>query len=362
MSKFNPNTQKWLFAPLSLLNPLNHLPQVKLLDKHERWRRVAKILKISKKAQLRLEWIIYYFEGHNVSETARRFGIRRKTFYKWLRVFDEDNLYSLRRLEDKSKAPKRVRQRQITPQEKQRVIELRRKYIKYGKIKLSKIYERCYGQKISSWKIQKVIEERKLYFNPIKTAKIQRKRQRAIKKKRITDLQKISWWQKKAGFIICLDVVVIHWNGLKRYIFTAIDKYGKFAYARMYKSKSSLSARDFLLRLRFLLDGQVPRVGHDNGSEFGKYFQETCQTLGIEQYWNRVKTPKDNPDCERFNQTLQNEFLSLGNFHSNPLIFNQKLTEWLIEYNFNRPHETLDYKTPIDFSKVLPMYSSCTSP
>jgi len=45
-------------------------------------------------------------------------------------------------------------------------------------------------------------------------------------------------------------------------------------------------------------------------------------------------------------------------------IFNQRLTEWLIEYNFERPHQSLDYLTPIEFTqkytKVLPMWSSST--
>ena len=35
---------------------------IKLLDKSERWRRVARILKVSKEARLRLEWIIYYYD------------------------------------------------------------------------------------------------------------------------------------------------------------------------------------------------------------------------------------------------------------------------------------------------------------
>jgi len=197
---------------------------------------------------------------------------------------------------------------------------------------------------------------------PIKTAKISKKRAKAQKKKRITELnlQKIPWYKRKPFFLICLDVVVIYWNGLKRYIFTAIDKFGKFAFARMYKTKSSKNGQDFLFRLLFLLDGQIPRVGHDNGSEFEKYFKSTCQKLGIEQYYNRSKTPKDNPDNERFNQTLQKEFLEMGNFHSEPQIFNQRLTEWLIEYNFNRPDEALEYQTPLEFSKVFPIYSSCT--
>ncbi|MBU2578520.1 hypothetical protein KKA09_00110 [Patescibacteria group bacterium] len=34
--------------------------------------------------------------------------------------------------------------------------------------------------------------------------------------------------------------------------------------------------------------------------------------------------------------TLQKEFIDLGNFNSDVRIFNKNLTEWLIEYNFNR--------------------------
>lgn len=252
----------------------------------------------------------------------------------------------------------------ITPLEQERIIVLRKKYIRYGKLKLAKIYERECGEKISSWKIQKTIEAKRLYFHPQKTARIRRKRQRAQKKKRITELglRKAPFWKRRAGYIICLDTIVIYWNGLKRHIFTAVDKFGKFAYARMHTSKSTVNARDFLLRLHALLGGTVSRVGHDNDSEFLKLFSSTCVELGIEQYWSRVKTPKDNPENERFNRTLQEEFIALGHFHPDLVIFNAELTEWLIEYNFFRPHEALGYKTPLEFSKVLPMYSSCTAP
>jgi len=128
----------------------------------------------------------------------------------------------------------------------------------------------------------------------------------------------------------------------------------------MYKTKSSLNGEEFLYRLYFLLDGKVPRVGHDNGTEFEKYFKKACQKLQIQQYYSRARTPKDNPVSERFNQTLETEFVSLGHFNPNTEEFNKELTDWLVEYNFKRPHQTLGYKTPIEFSKVLPMYSSCT--
>ena len=55
--------------------------------------------------------------------------------------------------------------------------------------------------------------------------------------------------------------------------------------------------------------------------------------------------------------------INLGNFTTNITAFNKNLTNWLIEYNFHRPHAALNYKTPIEFSnsqKVLPMYPSGT--
>jgi len=362
MDYHNMSAVKWLFD-VNWPEYLKGLPKpLKLLNTYERWQRVAKILKISQTARLRLAWIIYYHRGHTATEVARHFGIARKTFYKWFSEFDQDNLYSLRRLEDKSRAPHHVRQREISPCQEQRIIKLRKQHIRYGKIKLAMLYQETYGEFISAWHIQKVIERYKLYYNPKQTAKITRKRARAQQKKRITELKlnKLPSYKKKAGYIICLDTITIYGHGLKRYIFTAIDKFGKVAFAHMYKTKSSKHGADFLLRLHYLLDGQMPRVGHDNGSEFQKYFQALCAKLKIKQYYSRVRTPKDNPDNERFNRTLQEEFLDLGNFHSDPVIFNRGLTAWLIEYNFKRPHQTLGYQTPLQASKVLPMYSSCT--
>ena len=47
--------------------------------------------------------------------------------------------------------------------------------------------------------------------------------------------------------------------------------------------------------------------------------------------------------------------------------FNHRLLDWLIEYNSIRPHQTLDYLTPLEYldqnqqKEVLPMSSSQTS-
>ena len=350
-----------IFMPRSkrVGNPIFGFVPIHLLSREERWRKQAKLLKLSKAACTRLEWIIFYeTKGErNASLASRHFGIPPKTFYKWRNRFDEKNLRSL---EDQSKVPKTKRQREITRQEESRIVALKKNHITWGKFKIQRLYLNIYRARISSWKIQYTIAKYKLYPNPVKNEKLKQKRRRNQAKKRITELKKKPF----PGFLIALDAMVIYWNGTKRYILTAIDTFGKVAFARMYTTKSSRSAADFLCRMFYLLDSSFLNALHDNGSEFHKHFIEACKQLGIEQYWSRARTPTDNPVDERFNGTLRREFLQQGNFHLDPAVFNRNLTEWLVEYNFVRPHQTLGYDTPWEFTsrhpQVLPMYPSST--
>jgi putative transposase len=107
----------------------------------------------------------------------------------------------------------------------------------------------------------------------------------------------------------------------------------------------------------------------DNGSEFAWEFERATAKLGIQRYFSRVKTPKDNSEIERFNQTLEYEWLYNFNLSLDPEELNPGLTEWLIEYNSNRPHQSLGYLAPVEYierelakipSPVLPMWSAST--
>ena len=79
----------------------------------------------------------------------------------------------------------------------------------------------------------------------------------------------------------------------------------------------------------------------DNRSEFAWEFERATAELGIQRYFSMVKTPEDNPEIERFNETLEYEWLYNFNLSLDPEELNPRLTEWLIEYNFNRPHQSL---------------------
>lgn len=320
-------------------------------------KRLVRIAKLSREVTLRLRWFEHYHKNRNASLTCRYFGISRKTFYKWKRRY---NPWDLRTLETRSRAPKGRRKRMIPFEKELRIKALRKKYIRYGKEKLKVIYEKIYQDKVTCWQIQKTIEKYNLYYHPVKNEKLRRKRKLSEKKKRITELKN----KIITGFFFQVDTISLFRGGLKRYIFTAIDKTSKLAFSRMYKGATSFNARDFLYRLIYLVNTKIKIIQTDNGSEFAKLFEETCAKLKIPHYFSRVKTPKDNAINERFNRTLKEEFIQLGNFTTEPLLFNQRLTEWLIEYDFNRPHQSLDYLSPIEYlnkyQKVLPMSPSST--
>jgi hypothetical protein len=78
--------------------------------------------------------------------------------------------------------------KQITHKQEKRIIELRKQFPVYDKMKFALKYKLKYGEEISSWKVQKIIEKYKLYRRSKKASRIRAKRKRTQKKKRITEL------------------------------------------------------------------------------------------------------------------------------------------------------------------------------
>ena len=338
------------------------LPKDKKVDLWSYSREQGKKL-LTPQAQLKLEWIIYYHtQGNkNAKLTGVYFGVTRKTIHKWLKRFKEKSLLGL---EEISSAPIHVRKRQISLEQRVRIKSLRKTYPKYGKMKLVYLYKNQYLEEISSWKIQKIIEENNLYPDKAKASKLRKKQVQAKshQRQRITKLIK----EKKVNFLWHVDTVILTPSGGGyRYLLTAIDEVSKMAYSRLYTTHTSRNARDFLNRLVYLTDQKVINIHHDNGSEFKLEFEEACKQLEIPQWYSRPHTPKDNAVLERFNRTIQEEFVEMTDI--DPYFtedFNQKLTDWLIEYNSIRPHQTLDYLSPLqyldNYYQVSPRYSSLT--
>ncbi|MDP2672041.1 MAG: integrase core domain-containing protein, partial [Candidatus Daviesbacteria bacterium] len=320
---------------------------------------------LSLSAQLKLEWIIFYHTVGNkkVQATASHFGISRKTLHKWLSRFNETHLKSL---EDESRKPKRLRTWMVNQTEEVRIIKLRKDNMELGKIKLKRLYFREYQENISTWKIERVIRQFKLFPDKATYQKRYLRKKDSEPKLRIHKLKDQIKQMNEFGLLWHVDAVIIHWNGVRKIIFTALEDITKIAFARVYSSSTSNQSEDFLKRLHYLADGKISIIHQDNGSEFQGKFKDTCRKLNIRQIYSRPYTPKDNPALERFNRTIQEEWLNFSEVGLDDIQeANEELTLWLVKYNSIRPHQSLDYLTPLEYAQanffqVLPMYPAST--
>lgn len=87
----------------------------------------------------------------------------------------------------------------------------------------------------------------------------------------------------------------------------------------------------------------------DNGTEFtSKALDEWAHRCKIRLQFSRPGKPTDNPFIESFNGRLRQECLNQHWFVSIEDA-QQKIENWRIDYNENRPHRSLENQTPSAF-------------
>ena len=101
-----------------------------------------------------------------------------------------------------------------------------------------------------------------------RTEKLMVRGQRHARKK----LRRNGFRPEKPGDIVRMDTVSIFTDGIKRYIYTAIDVRTRFAFACAYKSNSSANGSDFLKKFMTVSPFPAMRIQTDNGGEFENYF------------------------------------------------------------------------------------------
>lgn len=96
--------------------------------------------------------------------------------------------------------------------------------------------------------------------------------------------------------------------------------------------------------------GKPLSIRTDNGPEFrSKRFQLWLKNNQIE--WSRIQKgkPQQNAIIERFNKTYREDVLDANLFHS--IEHAREVTRiWIEEYNHNRPHQSLNYQTPMAYA------------
>jgi transposase InsO family protein len=141
---------------------------------------------------------------------------------------------------------------------------------------------------------------------------------------------------------------------------TFVDTYSKVALAKLYTTKTPITAADLLNdRVLPLLESQgmgLLRVLTDRGTEYcgnaeTHEYQLFLAMVDIDHTKTKAKSPQTNGICERFHKTILQEFYQVAfrkRLYRSLDEVQADLDIWLQEYNKQRPHtgKHCDGKTP----------------
>ena len=321
---------------------------------------------ISEAVKQRLKWIsiLEQESGGNITKASKRVGVSREwlsKLYTRFKACDKDP----RKLEPKSRAPKNTSNRKRTTQKTiDQIIKLRKKYPAWGKEKLARLMWTQHKIKLGHNTVNRYLTTAGLL-----NIRISQKNKMAFKnkilKQRIKQRPPKIIKDYKPGALIEKDMKFILKQGRfintekfkakENFFFqhTMIDDFTRMRLLDTVAGADSLSARKSFLKSKSRFPFSIVCINTDSGGENGKAFADCLTKEKIVHFFSRTGTPTDNPRVERSHLTDELEFFAQGNRqHENLESLKAAQRKWEHTYNFSRPHQALNYLTPMEFYQL----------
>lgn len=270
--------------------------------------------------------------------------VSRATLFRWKKLYEQEDLEGLTNI---SKKPHKVRiaTQQLSIQDA--VLKCRKKYPIFGKYKIQIMMKKEYGANASVSTIGRVIsqliKQRKiLHVNDVCGKRIRTQwRQFDGHAQRF----KFGMKAKQLGEMIQVD----HMTEGDFKHFAAICPISKLVFTYAYRQATALTSAGFLEKMILFFPFKVLSIQVDGGSEFMAEFEKACKKHNIALFVLPPKSPKLNGCVERSNGTFHYEFYALYPRFKNIHDLNDKLSRFSRFYNEKRPHQRLNYFTPLEY-------------
>jgi transposase InsO family protein len=155
-----------------------------------------------------------------------------------------------------------------------------------------------------------------------------------------------------------IDIAEVQTAEGKLYLFVAIDRTSKFAYAELHQKAGKMAAAEFLRNLLAVVPYKVHTVLTDNGIQFTNrkqdrhafehIFDRVCAEHSIEHRLTKIKHPWTNGQVERMNRTIKEATVKRFHYDDHDQL-RRHLADFVSAYNFGRRLKTLDGITPYEF-------------
>jgi len=271
----------------------------------------------------------HFAKQHGVRCAARRYGVSPGTVTKWCRL---SRRYGHVPIPAKSSRPK-CSPRALDKTVVEKIIDIRLEHNRSAEV-VHKRLKGEYGVNVSLSSVKRTLDRHNLLRkrSPWKRLHVSQPRPEAL----------------KPGDLVQVDTIHLMKNdGTRVYIFTCLDVYSRWAYARSYERSNTRNAVHFLKRAQAEALFTFNMIQSDNGPEFSTHFTER---IPQQHRHSRVRRPNDNAHLERFNRTLQTEIDLRWPQVSD---INRKLKTYLRWYNEERHHFGLNLETPLSAIKCF---------
>ena len=301
-------------------------------------------------AEMRWRWVSYFESflklGKTGPEASRILGVPRSTLYRWRRSLREKGPKGL---EDKSRRPKSRRQPTWSVETADAVLRLREQYPHWGKDKVVVLLKRQ-GRSASTSMVGRILahlKTRGLLREPPRSGILARKRSRprpyAIRKPK-------EYRAYRPGELVeidTMDVRPLPGEAFKH--FTARDVVSRYDVVEVRRRATANTAAEFLATVVNDMPFPVKAIQVDGGSEFKAVFEEACQKRRLRLFVLPPHSPKLNGHVERAHRTHVEEFYETYDGDLDLSTLSAALKGWQHIYNFERPHQALDMRTPAEY-------------
>lgn len=285
--------------------------------------------------------IIAFKNTHSISQTASLLGVSRPTVYRWIKRGKRlSGAISWRKLARKSTKPKVIRHK-VGPSLALQIVST--KQTKHFGAKKLKRYLKL---SLSASTVHRFLKRKNLVAKQPKFRRPLFQNGKAMRPSNTFDLGYLQMDTKH---------VTPELSGLPFtvYEYAAIDIASRYKLAVILPDISPESARMAIEYFLKWFPFRVIYVQTDNGLEFQSEFNNFCVSRRIDHYFIHKNSPNENAVIERSFKTDQDEFyywLEKAPQHFGEL--NDWLQKFIQDYNTDRPHQSLDYKTPLEFVKL----------
>ncbi len=280
--------------------------------------------------------------------------VSRSTIFRWKKSYEMSGLDGL---QNASRRPDKIRFAIKQKEIESTVLAIRRKYPIFGKDKIKILMQEEYGVYASVSTIGFVLTRLKKQGKIVSVADICGTKTPYPKRKFEDHAQRYDFSKpKNPGEMVQMD----HMSIAKHKHFAAICPITKLFYSQIYTQATSEIGAQFLQELVLFYPFKIHSIQVDGGGEFMAGFEHLCKKMGIKLYVLPPRSPKLNGVVERSNCTARYEFYALNQYFAGLDDMKAKLVKFVAFYNEKRPHQRLNYMTPMRYFKQLKLSEKTT--